>query len=177
MKIHHDIEQLRTLYLKGYNNALQEKVYKLPVYLEDWKETMNDIEFKLFCDIRSIGVHLYPYYPVEHLMVDFANPFSKVAILIVYKKTDSKQHQEKVDFLTKNGWKVYSMESKAVTFSAEQLYRRTNYNSSKQLSELEYESFLSFVNENSSNNSECLVYSIKEKYFKLEDANSEYIFR
>ncbi|MEQ9405096.1 MAG: hypothetical protein RIM99_16010 [Cyclobacteriaceae bacterium] len=164
MEQHHDLEQLRRLYLQGYQEALERGNHKLPTYLEDWKETMNEIEFKFYSDIKSIGVMLYPYYPVEDIFVDFANPFVQVAVLIQYKKSNVETLNRKVEYLEEDGWTVYKIPSKAVSFSAEDLHKRTNPNSSS-LDELEREDFINFMNDHSEQNSECLLYSIQEKHF------------
>lgn len=85
MESHHDIEQLRRLYSEAYSTAIKERNHKLPTYLEDWKKTLNEIEYKFYSDIKSIGVRLYPYYPLDNTIIDFANPFVKVAVIIRYK--------------------------------------------------------------------------------------------
>lgn len=85
MESHHNIEYLRRLYSEAYSAAIKERNNKLPTYLEDWKNTLNEIEFKFYSDIKSIGVRLYPYYPINHIIVDFANPFVRVAVIILYK--------------------------------------------------------------------------------------------
>ena len=165
MDSYHDIEQLKRLYLDAYSTAVREKNYKLPTYLEDWRETLNEIEFKFYTDIKSIGVRLYPYYPVDNFTVDFANPFVKVAVIIRYKNSNNNKIQEKIDILKKNGWTVYAIESKSVTYSAKELFIKMHPAMLLDLYELDHEKFLNFVNQNSSINSECLLYSIKERHF------------
>ena len=173
MESHHDIEQLKRLYSDAYNTALREKNYKLPTYLEDWKETLNEIEFKFYSDIKSIGVRLYPYYPEDKIIIDFANPFVKVAVIIRYKKSDNNAIQEKMDFLKTNGWTVYALESRSVTYSAKDLFRKENPNAILDFDELDHETFSNFVNQNSNLNSECLLYSIKERHFDEIDEFDE----
>lgn len=166
MERHHNLERLRELYLKKYEEALETGTLKLPTYLEDWKETMNDIEFKFYSDLKSIGVLLYPYYPVDKIFVDFANPFAKVAVIIQYKKSNENSIIEKANYLKQNDWTVYIMPSKAVAFSAEDLYKNTYPSASLSFDELESEDFLDFVNLYAEVNSECLVYMIQEKHFR-----------
>lgn len=57
------------------------------------------------------------------------------------------------------------LESRSVTYSAEELFRKENPNATIDFDELDHETFLNFVNENINFNSECLLHHIKEKYF------------
>lgn len=41
---------------------------------------LTPIEFAAWCDIRYLGLVLYPQYPVGRFFVDFANPSAQVAI-------------------------------------------------------------------------------------------------
>jgi very-short-patch-repair endonuclease len=166
MESHHDIEALRKIYFKAYETAMKEKNYKLPTYPEDWKATLNEIEFKFYSDIKSIGVLLYPYYPVENIVVDFANPFEKIAVVIQYKKSDIVKQEDKIKYLNQMGWTIYKMESKSVAYSAEELFNKTKNDKSLYLYELDRKTFVEFVNRNANINSECLLYSILEKHFK-----------
>lgn len=166
MEKFHNLERLKTMYLQEYEDAFRSGKHKLDPYLEDWRETLNEIEFKFYSDIKSIGVFLYPYYPVNKIFADFANPFEQIAVIIRYKKSDENTIREKSSYLKKCGWIVYIMESKAVTYSAEDLFKRKYPNSTMNLTELEPDDFLNFVNRYSTINSECLLYSIKAKHFE-----------
>lgn len=170
MESHHNIELLRRLYSEAYSKSINEKNYKLPTYLEDWRETMNEIEFKFYSDIKSIGVRLYPYYPVDSIIVDFANPFVKVAVIIIYKKSNTKSIEERIKTLQKAEWTVYTLESRAVTYSAKELFNKKNPNAGLDFEDLDRETFLDFVTRFSGSNSECLLYAIRERHFdKSED--------
>lgn len=161
----HNIDMLSRHYSEAYNEAVKKKVYKLPSYLEDWKKTLNEIEFKFYSDIKSIGVRLYPYYPFESITIDFANPFVKVAVIILYKKSNPTSIKKKTDTLQKYGWTVYTLQSKAVTYSAKELFSKENPNAKLDFEDIDNETFLNFINKYSGINSECLLYLIRETHF------------
>lgn len=173
MESHHDTEHLRRQYLAAYEEAIRRKLRSLPSYMEDWHKTLNEIELKLFNDIRSIGARLYPYFPVGKYNVDFANPFAKIAVLIKYKKSNLDQLNEKSKYLRGIGWLVFLMESKAVTHSAEALYEMEYKRHLFDIAELEYDDFMDFITKYSDTNSECLVYLIKEKCFDILSESQE----
>lgn len=70
---------------------------------------MSPIEAALWCDIRAVGVVLYPQYPVGRRFVDFGNPVAKVAIECdgaawhVDAEADAQRQRE----IESKGWTVY----------------------------------------------------------------------
>ena len=107
----HDFESIREHYKSHGQKILSVSAsrYGLDPYAWSNLIQMTPIEDALWCDFRSLGIVMYPQYPVGRYFVDFGNPKAKVAIECdgaAYhqdKAADKKRHQE-IEAL---GWTVY----------------------------------------------------------------------
>jgi hypothetical protein len=71
--------------------------------------TLSPIEWRIWQDIRELGLVMYPQYPVAGFFVDFGNPIAKVAI-----ECDGKEFHQDVEadrrrqaIIESHGWTVY----------------------------------------------------------------------
>lgn len=83
--------------------------YGIDPYAWDSLVSMTPIEWPMWQDIRSIGMVMYPQYPVGRFFVDFGNPVAKVAIECDgaawhQDKAADKRRQDKIESM---GWTVY----------------------------------------------------------------------
>lgn len=161
MKREINFSELRGSYLNDYNEMVQIGRKQLNNYWESWDEVLGEIEFKVFSDFRTAGARMYPYYPVDDLFVDFANPFSKIALLIRYKQTNILEFESKIEYLRSRGWKVYTLESKSVQFSAMDLYLMEQVGSEFDFENMTSEDREQFYERFMSVNSECFAEWIK----------------
>lgn len=75
-------------------------------YFHDWK--MTPIEQKAWVDIRSMGLPMFPQFPVLNYFLDFANPFLKVGLECDGKEWhDEEKDAERDARLVCEGWTVY----------------------------------------------------------------------
>ena len=159
----HDFVSIRDLYLKLYNESIEKRKELLHFGVEDWHSTLYEVALKVYNDIKSIGVFLYPIYPIGDYFVDFGNPFKKVGIEILYKERQRQERLDCIEYFEKRGWTIYRLESKHVEPSAEELYRRENIDLENPYL-YEDENMFDFFEKHKDNNSECLIYYIREKH-------------
>lgn len=116
-------ERIRTKDMKARWAALREfyeivspEILKYPAnewaidpYAADWTSILTPIEFGMWCDIRQLGMVMYPQYPVGKFFVDFGNPVARVAIECdgaAFHK-DAAKDQEREEIIRRLGWNVY----------------------------------------------------------------------
>lgn len=92
---------------KSINEAAQDQ-WGCDIYAFDWLSMFSFIENKAWQEIRSLGIVMYPQYPIGKFFVDFASPQKKIVIEcdgVAYhdKQKDDVRDQE----LIANGWTVY----------------------------------------------------------------------
>jgi very-short-patch-repair endonuclease len=70
---------------------------------------LSPIESALWCDLRAVGVVVYPQYPVTRYFVDFANPVARVAIECdgAAYHTDKQRDDARQADIEAEGWTVY----------------------------------------------------------------------
>lgn len=78
-------------------------------YFVNWSNLFTPIEYDCWCSIRCQGVILFPQFSVAGYILDFANPYLKIAV-----ECDGKDwHNEEKDKLRdtilyeKHGWKTF----------------------------------------------------------------------
>lgn len=162
MKPETDFDKIRELYLLKYKEAVQEGKQKLPTYLLPWEKVLGEIQRLFFNDFHTVGVYIYPYYPVDTLFVDFANPFKKVAVLIKYKHSNILELESKIEYLKVRGWTTYLLESNAVKYTANELFEREGLGDRNDFIYLDREVQQDFFKKYALVNSECFAESIKE---------------
>jgi hypothetical protein len=89
--------------------AAGKRQYGLDPYSWEDLVTLSPIEWRIWQDIRELGLVMYPQYPVSGFFVDFANPVAKVAI-----ECDGKEFHQDVEadrrrqaIIESHGWTVY----------------------------------------------------------------------
>jgi very-short-patch-repair endonuclease len=85
---------------------------------------MTPIEYAMWCDFRSLGIVMYPQYPVGKYFVDFGNPVAKVAIecdgaAYHTDKAADKSRHKKIESL---GWNVYRFTGRECNEVTEEVY-------------------------------------------------------
>lgn len=158
------LENIRKQYLRGYKEAIEDKVFKLCFDVEVWERVLNDIELKLYHDIKEIGVFMYPYFPIGGDFADFANPFKKIAIIIKYKKSWDWHIKKRQKFFEGFGYTVYILESAGVTHSLEKFYQIQNFTNFYSWEYADLEERKEFLNKFKNQNSQCLITYLKENY-------------
>ncbi len=85
-----------------------------PYAIYDWIMIFTPIEYNVWSDIRSIGVPLYPQFPVGKYWIDFADPIKKIGI-----EVNGKIHNQTTDRDTKrlkelacNGYTIFNISGK-----------------------------------------------------------------
>ena len=130
----------------------------------------------MFSDARSIGIALYPYYPVSGRFLHLGNPFKKVGIEIIYKKEAASDKKFRWEAFQKAGWTIYSIESVDTLLPINDLYSRvkTKYGNEGHFEDLsDEEDYNNFINDHKETNGECLLYYIREKHFSSEYVSDE----
>lgn len=150
-----------------------DKSRALTPYILDWGDYFNETEKKIWGDLRTHGVFLYPKYPVDKYFIQFGNPFYKVGVHVTYNNSAYDQ-SEKLAKLRELGWVIYEFPSKYVFESAEDLYERLYGNermadwaddlSGDEVEEMN-EKWDRFVYDNRLKNSECLALYLQQEYF------------
>lgn len=167
MKEEINYDEIKFLYEKLTKDTEKQnkpnKWKNLPAYITDWNAYFNEIEKKLWGDIRSIGIFLYPKYPIDKYFIAFGNPFIKIGINIEYNNQKFDDNL-KIAKLKELGWTIYTIKSKNTLESAEDFYNRVN-KSDVYFGEILTEERDSFIQENHLINSECLIYYLRTKYF------------
>ena len=162
MPVAHDFESIKKQYLELHSKAIQNNKEAMHFDVEDWRNTLSDIQLKVYKDIKSVGTYLYPLYPIGDYFIDFGNPFKKVGIEILYKEREREERLACIQYFEKLGWTVYTLESKYVENSAEELFsKQMNRPGQNFYSD---DNMFEFVEQNKDKSSECLIYYIKQKY-------------
>ncbi len=79
---------------------------KISPYFVDWDFT--PIEAYAWCDIRELGLPLYPQYPVGRYFIDFADPYLKIGVELDGAAYHSVEQDEPRDAdLWSQGWRIF----------------------------------------------------------------------
>ncbi|OHD17913.1 MAG: hypothetical protein A2086_16240 [Spirochaetes bacterium GWD1_27_9] len=158
-----NLDFIKETYLKEYEIAIETEKYILDPYIIDWKEYLPEIDFKLYEDIRRIGVHLYPKYPVSNnYFLSFGNPFLRIGIDIV--KGDISLYNHRLKEIKSKGWTVFRLFSHQINIDAQSFFEsKTDY--SCLLNDLDFEEWKNFIFKNHQMNAECLIEYLKIEYF------------
>ncbi|NSX05066.1 endonuclease domain-containing protein [Cupriavidus gilardii] len=87
--------------------------YGDPYEIADWVSIFSPIEYDAWCEIRGLGVPLWPQLPVGKYFVDFGNPVVKIALECDGKEWHDAERDAKRDAdLLELGWSVYRVTGK-----------------------------------------------------------------
>lgn len=146
-----------------YAEAEQTRVYKLPYYeIQQWDKVLNDVALRIFYDIKFIGIPLYPVFPTSQFQyLDFANPFNRVGIEIVYKTSDKSIIDRKLELLKSQGWTIYKIESTKSYYTFDEYcdYKNVNFD------ELDKQEQFEFYEKSKEANDYCLLQYMKAIHF------------
>ncbi len=80
----------------------------------DWNKIFSPIEKNVWHDIRTIGLPLYPQFPVKQYFIDFADPIKKIGIEVDGKKwhSDLEKDQQRQREIEHEGWEIYRIDGK-----------------------------------------------------------------
>lgn len=89
--------------------AAGKRQYGLDPYAWSGLVDMSPIEWRIWQDIRELGLVMYPQYPVAGFFVDFGNPVAKVAIECDGKEfhLDVEADRRRQSIIEAEGWTVY----------------------------------------------------------------------
>lgn len=77
-------------------------------YLVDWIRIFTPIEYDAWDTIRGRALPFYPQYPMDGIILDFADPIKKIAIECDGKEWHDAETDKAIDEkLFKKGWAVY----------------------------------------------------------------------
>jgi hypothetical protein len=162
-----DLDTIKAAYEFNYNKAIRLGLSSIEPYLLDWASILNTPHLAVFNDARSIGVPLYPYYPIGNRFIHLGNPFKKIGIEIIYKGDSADDKKERWDSFKQDGWTIYSIKSSDTFFTINDLYQQVKdlYGDEEELGSLNDDDYNNFINEYKEKNSECLMYYIRAKHF------------
>lgn len=168
MDIKYNLEEITSRYGMFYRQAIAKGSTQLPYYdVQPWDQVLNDVELRLFEDIRYYNIPLYPIFPVaENTFFHFANPFKKVAIEIVYKHSPLPLLQRKKMLFAARGWSVYNTRSNETLLTMEEFFLSKRKDLSIELETLTNEQQFLFAEKYKDQSSSCLLYYILEKHFR-----------
>ena len=100
------LDSIRKLWRDAMPILLREK--RIDTYFVDWTKIFTPIEYDAWCCIRASGLPFYPQIPVGSRIVDFGDPFTKIAIECDGKKYHNHKKDTARDFeLLDIGWTTY----------------------------------------------------------------------
>lgn len=153
-----NFNQVKQDYEQEFSDQLEKGSDKLSYHIEDWNNVLDKYQLEIFREIKSVGVWLFPFYPIGNHFVNFGNPFSKVGIEIIYKNFKLEK-EIKIQEFEKKGWEIHGISSIHNTLSVDDLYTQKHKG---YLEDLSNEDYISFLKENKNENLDCLLHYIKD---------------
>lgn len=111
--LQNDWQAIRAHYERYGKEILSSPAYGYAIDPYEWDMGQGiihftPIEYAMWCDIRCVGITMYPQWPECGYFLDFANPVAKVAIECDGREFhDPKKDAERDEVLARHGWKVY----------------------------------------------------------------------
>jgi hypothetical protein len=170
-----NFDLIKRLYDESYAKAKISNRIQLFLFEINWENSLNRIHLKIYHDIKTIGVWLYPYYPLGGFFLDFGNPFKKIGIEILYKDHGKKNKEKRLAYFKRMGWQIYLIESINTYYSAADTFEYYNSSKGKRFYQntIQYDEWFKFINDFKELNVECLVHYIKEIHFKETNNQAE----
>lgn len=109
-QIRHDIREAYREFTPQLKQGIRLSPYGLGV---DFISLMSPIEYSVWCDIRCLGLPLYPEYPVGPYFVDFGDPKRKIAVEVdsFAWHRDVEKDIQREDHIQNIGWSVFRIKS------------------------------------------------------------------
>lgn len=129
-------------YLEKHNQQYPFTMYR--AYAFDWSRIFTPIEFSAWQSIRiKGGLPLYPQFPVDNYIIDFADPFKKIGLELDGKAYHDKEKDTIRDKdLRSKGWNIYRItgsEMENLKFKDWESYTFIlNYNGDQDIEEEDY---------------------------------------
>lgn len=109
-------------------------------YLVDWIQIFTPIEFDAWDTIRGRALPFYPQYPLDGIILDFADPVKKIAIECDGKDWhDKEKDRERDERLFSKGWVVYRVTGRECHKCAEDPAELKELLDNSTIDELEHE--------------------------------------
>lgn len=166
MEAKHNWDEVVERYKYYYEEAKLMGHRKLPYYeIQPWDKVLDQICLRIFQDIKSIGIRLYPIFPISaDQYFHFANPYNRTAIQVIYKNSKVSIINRKLEIFKPQGWTVYKTQSTKAIHTFEEF---CNFKS-VEFDDLNEEEQFDFYDINKEENDYCLLQYIKAMHFTEE---------
>lgn len=136
-------------------------------YFYDWGKIFSPIEELAWNSIRSIGVPLYPQFPVFNYFIDFANPYARIGLELDGKEYHNAEKDRERDIMLyeKFDWKIFRIEGRETMVQSKNYYEI-------------HEEYSDFGDEEERNNqirhwlyntSDGIIHALQNVYFSMTD--------
>lgn len=104
--------RIRSAYAGDADQIMREPPNRWGIDPHAWESigvVMSPIERIFWCEARSLGVVLYPQFPIGRFFADFANPVAKVVIECdgLEFHQDGTKDNAREDVMRADGWRIY----------------------------------------------------------------------
>jgi hypothetical protein len=164
----YNLEEIESRYRMYYEEARIRGRESLPYYeVQPWDIVLNDVEKRIFQDIREIGIPLYPIFPVaEKTYLHFANPFTRIGIEIAYKNSPRIIIDRKLGLLKSQNWTTFVISSKNCYYTLDEFFLTKRKDPNICWDDLDYDLKCKFFDKYHLENSVCLLNHINEYFFR-----------
>jgi hypothetical protein len=162
-----NFDHIKSSYSHYYQQALQNGNDTLPYRdIQPWSKVLNDMESGMLGDIEELDIQLYPVYPISDTQFfHFANPFHKIAIDIVNKRSYSILGDRKVQLYKAAGWKIYTIAGRDSYLPISTFFRLKRQHDKWEFDALPDALRFQFVQKYHKDNAACLLHYIMYLHF------------
>jgi hypothetical protein len=164
----YNLAEIEEGYRYFYQEALKNGENSLPYYsIHPWDQTLGPTERHVFHDIRSLGLRLYPIFPVAPgTFLHFADPFQRLGVEIAFKDTPKNLLARKQQLLKAQRWTLYVIDSQHCKLTIEEFFRTKRTSETVEFEDLSRVHQLRFFEKFRLENSTCLLEYIKYAHFE-----------
>jgi hypothetical protein len=161
-------EEIKERYKHYYQEAAASGRQALPYYeIQLWDQVLSKTELCIFEDIRELGIQLYPMFPIsETQYFHFANPFHKIGIEIINKKSTDTLVSRKVQMYKAAGWKVYTITERDTYLPVAEFFRLKRMHEKWEFDVLPDALKFQFVKKYYKDNAACLLHYVRYIHFE-----------
>jgi len=162
----YDLPEIRRRYKELQEEAERNGRLFLSYDVENWIDKLNEVEKRIFQDLRVLGLPLYPIFPYsDDQYMHFANPFKKIGIEIIFKNSPTELIQRKVKLLESAGWTVYTINSENTYYPIEDFFQMRRKDGATEWEDLDGDQAFRFAEKYKSENAPSLLYYLRQRYF------------
>jgi very-short-patch-repair endonuclease len=127
-----------------------------------WDEIFSPIEKLVWHDIRSVGIPMYPQYPVLGYFLDFADPIIKLGIEVDGKDfhTDKEKDLKRQSEIEREGWTIVRINGDKTKRGS-----RSSFISESDEMEMDSDEVENKLIEYYANTSEGMIRAIKKNFY------------